>query len=310
MPDESGQVMDILGIGMSMIDSIQVVEGFPVETGVTEVVDSKLTGGGPVPTALCAASRLGSEAGIIDRVGSDWFGELIRHEYREFGVRTDFLQLEPGCRSSFGTVLVRRRDGERHIIFRAGDFTPLNANELPEEALKACRILHLNGRHWPACIDAAKLVKASGGLVSFDGGAHRYEPRFLELLPLIDVLIVAADFAERLSASDDRDQQLAELARWGATVVGITDGASGSWFRTAEGDSFHQSAFPADPVVDTTGCGDVFHGAFLFASNRGESWPDCARFASAAAACNAEALGGRGHLPLLSEVEKRLTELD
>ncbi len=306
MPDGSSQVVDILGIGMSMIDSIQVVNEFPAETGVTEVSDSVLMGGGPVPTALCAASRLGSEVGIIDRVGADWFGELIRHEYRDFGVRTDWLELEPGCRSSFGTVLVRAKDGERHIIFRSGDFTPLSAGELPAEKLRQCRLLHLNGRHWPACIDAARIAQESGGRVSFDGGAHRYDSKFQKLLPLVDILVVAADFAQQLAGTEERDAQLKQLAQWGAAVVGITEGAAGSWFLTGEGQSFHQPAFLSDPVIDTTGCGDVFHGAFLFAANRGDSWEDCARLASAAAACNAGALGGRGHLPTMSEAQSRM----
>ena len=123
---------------------------------------------------------------------------------------------------------------------------------------------------------------------------------------MVDILVVAADFAAKLSGSDDRDEQLKALSKWGASVAGITEGAEGSWFLTGEGERFHQPAFPVDPVIDTTGCGDVFHGAFLFAANRGDSWEDCAALASAAAACNAGALGGRGHLPTISEAERYL----
>ena len=85
----SSPPLEILGLGMSMMDSIQVVDAFPEGTGVTEVFDSAMMGGGPVPTALCAASRLGARAGIIDRVGSDWAGDLIRHDYRVHGVSTE-----------------------------------------------------------------------------------------------------------------------------------------------------------------------------------------------------------------------------
>ena len=88
----------------------------------------------------------------------------------------------------------------------------------------------------------------------------------------------------------------------GAKIAGITDGANGAWFATENGDDvFHQAAFPVS-VVDTTGCGDVFHGAFLFAHSRGWSIRDCARFASAAAALNATALGGRGKIATLGEI--------
>ncbi len=286
-----------------MLDSFQVVDEFPSGAGVTEVTETRFMGGGPVPTALCTAANLGADTGIIDRIGSDWRAELIRDEYESFGVDTRNLVLESGRRSSFGTVLVRRRDGERHIIFHAGDFSILEERELPCNALKRCRFLHLNGRHWPACLAAAEIVRGANGKVSFDGGAHRYDSKFEELLQRTDILIVARHFAEKLSDSTDRGKQLSALSRWNADVVGVTDGAKGSWFSTSEGEEFHQPAFVVDNVVDTTGCGDVFHGAFLFARSRGDDWETCARFASAAAALNATSLGGRGNLATLAHVE-------
>lgn len=302
MPDPGA--CDILGIGMSMLDSFQIVDAFPAAPGVTEVSDNRVAGGGPVPTAVCAAARLGARTGIIDRIGDDWRAEIIRSEYESFGVSTQNLRLEKDRSSTFGTVLVRKHDGERHIIFHPGNFSILTEEELPRNDLRQCRFLHLNGRHWPACVMAAEIVRDAGGKVSFDGGAHRYDPKFLELLPFVDILIVARHFAEQLSASTDHEEQLTALSQWGADIVGITDGEDGSWFAAGEGQRFHQPAIPITPVIDTTGCGDVFHGAFLFARNRGDDWASCARFASAAAALNATALGGRGNLATLPEVEK------
>ncbi len=303
--DDSSK-FDILGIGMSMMDTIQRVEEFPVTTGVTEVSESAIMGGGPVPTALCSAAQLGSRVAILDRVGDDWRGDLIQKDYRRYGVDTRYLQLEEGCTSSLGIVLVRQRDGERHILFQRGNFSELETEELRDELLENCRVLHLNGRHWPACLEAARRVKRSGGITSFDGGAHRYDLKFEPLLKEIDILIVARDFAKRLAESEDHEIQLRELLRRGADIVGITDGVRGSWFQTKSGESFHQCAFPVEPVIDTTGCGDVFHGAFLSAHCRGEDWKSCARFASAAAAINATELGGRGNLASFDEVSRWL----
>ncbi|MEM6280287.1 MAG: PfkB family carbohydrate kinase, partial [Verrucomicrobiota bacterium] len=99
------------------------------------------------------------------------------------------------------------------------------------------------------------------------------------------------------------EEQLEVLASSGAPLVGITDGSEGSWFRTEGAEVFHQPAFPVENLVDTTGCGDVFHGAFLSTVLSGRSWRDCAEFASAAAAISASALGGRGKLPSESEVQ-------
>ena len=294
--------MDILGIGMSMIDTIKVVDEFPTDSGVTEVSKSVTMGGGPVPTALCTAARQGASCGIIDRIGDDWRGRLILEEYETFGVATPFLQLQPDRTSTFGTVLVRKSNGERHVVFHRGDFDELSKEELPAAALSECRILHLNGRHWPACVTAAEIVHDAGGLVSFDGGEHRYDEKFERLLKQVDILIVARDFAERATGSEDRDAQLSSLLSRGATIVGITGGENGSWFLNSEGEGFFQPAFPVDKVIDTTGCGDVFHGAFLAAVARGEDWKTCAKIASATAAIKATALGGRGKLASLEEV--------
>lgn len=298
--------IDLLGLGMSILDSIQIVDTFPSSAGVSRVLGSSMMGGGPVSTALCAASRLGVKTAILDRIGDDWRGERIRADYKKFGVATTFLFDESGKNSSLGTVLVRAGDGERHLLFEEGDFTPLSTPELPHDLLATIPILHLNGRHWPACLDAADIVRESGGLVSFDGGAHRFEPHHLELLPFVDILIVAADYAQRFAGNRSLKDQLEALARWGAKIVGITDGVAGSWFLSQGGERFHQPSFPAGKVVDTTGCGDVFHGAFLFACLQGDSPREAARLASATAAISAGALGGRGHLPTLPEVEELL----
>ena len=297
---------DILGIGMSMLDSIQTVDAFPSDAGVTESSFATLMGGGPVPTALCAASVLGARTAMIDQIGDDWRADLIEQDFKKFGVDCRYLRRQEKRSSSFGSVIVRQVDGERHIVFSRGSFDELSPSQLPVKDLEACSILHLNGRHWDCAREAARLVKGGHGRVSFDGGASRYERRFIPLLAEVDILIVARDFAEQLSNSRDRECQLTALQQWNAELVGITDGANGSWFQPRGEELFHQSAFAISPVVDTTGCGDVFHGAFLYSLSMGNSWKACAAFASAAAACNATALGGRGDLPLLNRVLKML----
>ncbi len=298
---------DIVGIGMSMIDLLQVVEDFPADEGVTEVLESKLLGGGPVPTALVTAATLGSNTAIIDRIGADWRGEQVAMEYQRAGVDLRGLSLEKSRSTTFGSVLVRKRDGRRHVVFSPGDFTPLSTDELPMDLIRSAKVLHLNGRHWPACVDAAKAAREAGVQVSFDGGANRFDEKFLEILPLVDILIVARDFAEKLTDSDDTGDQLGAMITLGPKIAGVTDGANGAWFATEKGeDVFLQAAYPVDQVVDTTGCGDVFHGAFLFGHAQGWSVRECAQLASAAAAANATALGGRGKIATLSEISEIL----
>jgi len=75
----------------------------------------------------------------------------------------------------------------------------------------------------------------------------------------------------------------------------------------SEGQIYRQPAFPVD-AVDTTGCGDVFHGGYLYGLLQAWPLPQTVRFASACAALKTRALGGRTAIPTLSEIEDFLQE--
>ncbi len=303
----SAKAWDIVGLGVSTLDFLQVVENFPSREGILRSEASALQGGGPVSTALVCAKRLGARCAMIDGLGTDWRGDLVFQDYSHHGVETRYLLRRPDTSTTLATVLCRKRDGQRSIVYSPGTAPELSEAELPLEVLGETAFLHLNGRHWPTCIEAARVAKAAGAQVSFDGGADRFKPEHQRLLALTDFLIVAQDYAEKLAGqAGEVDLLLDILLETGAHTVGITAGEKGSWFATSGGERFHQPAYPVT-VVDTTGCGDVFHGAFLFALSQGRTTRDSARFASAAAALNATALGGRGGLPTCAEVDSLIT---
>ncbi len=132
-------------------------------------------------------------------------------------------------------------------------------------------------------------------------------PDFVELLNVTDHLIVSRDFATRLTGVTDPRQAALRLWSNGKSVVVVTVGEAGYWWVDAENfdEPRHQAAFPVD-VVDTTGCGDVFHGAYASALARGLSVPERLRFASAAAAIKATQAGGQAGIPTRIVVEEFL----
>jgi sugar/nucleoside kinase (ribokinase family) len=150
-------------------------------------------------------------------------------------------------------------------------------------------------------VAAAIHAREQGVLVSFDGGAHRYSPQLRELVTLSDICIVARHFAFAFSGQEDIEASAVLLRDCGPKVVVITAGAEGSWVFDHTGSSFHQPAFEMGRVVDTTGAGDAYHGAFLFGLVNNYSLRRCAVFASAVAALNTGSLGGRSALPSLDE---------
>ena len=122
-----------------------------------------------------------------------------------------------------------------------------------------------------------------------------------ELLPLIDHLIVGFDFAREFTGEDE-PQNMARHLGQGRVCGAVTHGENGCWF-AANGAILHQAAFKV-PVVDTTGCGDVFHGAYMAGIARGENIADAMRTASACAALKAKHPGGRTGIPGREMVRK------
>ena len=172
-------------------------------------------------------------------------------------------------------------------------------DEADRTYLSSARYLHLDGNHMGAAITAARWARADGVKVSFD--ANRPRSRLDELLPLVDVLIASERFPPAYTGQEDQVRAGRSLLEMGLEIVVITLGAEGClclW----EDQVIHVPGFQVD-VVDTTGAGDAFHGAFLYGLLQGWELERTAIFANAVAAINCTRLSGRAGLPSLSEVE-------
>lgn len=293
--------LDVIGLGVSTVDMLSLVDHFPSQEEVQQAGAMTVQGGGPVATAMVTLARLGARVTMLDVVGDDWRSRLIRDEFEREGVSTEYLKLAEERTSSLASILVRQSDGARTIVFAPGTAPELAAEDVPRELILSAKILHLNGRHWGACLLACYYAREGQVLVSFDGGAHRYRPQLRELVPLTDICIIARDFAQRYTGQSDLRTAAETLWREGPDLVVITDGTQGSWIYPQTGEAFHQPAFLMPAVVDTTGCGDAYHGAFLFGLARGLSLEETAALASAVAALNSQHLGGRIGLPTLDQ---------
>ncbi len=293
---------DVVGLGVSTIDLLMQVEHLPAEEEILRADGFSVQGGGPVATAIVALARLGARTAMIDAVGDDWRGRLIHDGFAREGVSTELLRLRPGCTSATAVVLVHAGTGKRTIVWSPGTAPELSVDEVPWTAIEQAAYLHVNGRHGDACLQACQYARGHGVQVSFDGGAGRYREETRRLIPLSDVCIVAREFAAQHTGEELAEQAGPALLSAGPAIVAITDGARGSWVFSKNGTRFHQPAFPVR-VVDTTGCGDCYHGAFLSGLIQGLDLPSTARLASAAAALNAQSLGGRQALPTLAQVQ-------
>lgn len=301
---------DIVGIGVSTLDILTIVKDFPSEDSVQQAIDAKFQGGGPVATALVAAAKLGAKVAMIDSLGDDFVGQSILNEFHSYGLVTKHIQITPGMTSAIASVWIREGDGQRAIAYRPGNTPELIDNDLSLEIIKKAKILHLNGRHLQTCLKACKLAKEHGVKISFDGGGGRYRSELDPLIPLIDICIVARDFAEKYTKTTNIQNAAQSFLDQGSELVVITDGDRGSYIFSKQAENFHQPAFRLDKVIDTTGCGDVYHGVFLFCLLSGFTLRESAQQATAAAAINAQCIGGRGNLSTMSEISDFMAYYD
>ena len=298
--------IDVFGLGASTMDIITLVDHFPKGKEVQQALDMVIQGGGPIATAMVTLARLGARAGMIDVVGDDWRGALIREEFQREGVDIGHIQVSQGCVSSTSSILVTKGDGARAIMYSPGSASEVSLTSAHKAAIESAKFLHVNGRHWEACLQAVRWAREAGVRVSFDGGADRYRPALRELVPMTDICITARDFAEKYTGEAELPKAAELIEKSGPSLVVITDGKGGSYVHSRDGKAFHQPAYLFPEVVDTTGCGDSYHGAFLFGLLRGYGLEQTASLASAVAALNSQRLGGRTGLPTHDEVESFL----
>jgi ribokinase len=229
-------------------------------------------------------------------VGGDPEGGWILRGLQDEGVDCRQLQVDPAGTSQLAFIVVEAGSGCRNIFWKRGACRPFSFSSSARQAIAQSRVLLLDGLDEENSIRAARQAREAGVTTLLDGGSLR--PGSTGLLPLIDHLVVSEKFARQFTGQPDPQAALAPLAVHGAAVT-VTAGAGGSW-SLIDGQAFQQPAFPVT-AVDTTGCGDVFHGGYVFGLLQGWPLPQIVRFAAACAALKTRSLGGRTAIAGLDE---------
>jgi sugar/nucleoside kinase (ribokinase family) len=286
----------VVGIGQVTVDQLGVTPHSP-ET-VLELTAFSIQGGGAIGTALATVCALGGQAGYFGRLSDDEFGQIILRGLKEFGVDTTAVLIEPGKISPTALVLVDDRTARRIVRFTKGSTTPLEPGELPRSLLDGAGLLLLDGSTPALQIAAAERARAQGISVLLD--ARDLGSGMGELLGLCDIVIGSERFAAEISHSSDINRSLSELVRMGPRVAVLTLGEEGA-IGLEGGAVVRRGAVEIEPQ-DTTGAGEVFRGAFAYATLQGWPLERALPFANAAAGLNCRHLGGFGGIPSLAEV--------
>ena len=306
----ASRTVDVLGVGYAALDLLCLVERFPEPDTKVPVLAMSRQGGGQVGTALAAVARLGGRAAFIGKFGDDDVGEAAREALAHEGVDCSRAIVVPGMASVFSVVVVEADSGRRTVLSRKDPRAALAPSDVPEAAVAAARAVHLATHEVDGAVAAARHARRTGTLVSLD--AERIRDGVDALVPLVDYLVASREFPRAFTGRADDRAALEALADLGPPVVVQTLGRDGARAFVA-GRHVEAPGFEV-PVVDTTGAGDVFHGAFLLAmldrdagrTPDPEAVVESLRFANAAAALKCRTLGGRAGIPTRAEVEQFL----
>lgn len=266
-------------------------------------------GGGPVPTALVTMARFGRKTAISGVVGDDIGGRFILDGLQRENVNTDHVAVREGFESPTSVIVVEQG---RRTIFEApqGVGFPLSWDDVRELPFDDCDALLLDARKVDVQLEAAERVRSAGGLVVLDCGHPR--DGVDELVTRTDVAIFSHTYPKSLFG-DDYDVErfvrdtVTKLPEGGPAVAGVTLGADGCALASRDEPFFRLPGVRVE-ALDTTGAGDVFHGAFALGIASGRTEADSVRLGSAAAAITCMRFGGRSGIPSRDEVETFLEE--
>lgn len=296
--------IDVVGLGLNAMDYITIVPEFPAPESKVAISEVRLEPGGQVATALVTCRRLGLDVRYIGSVGSDDLGRAQLASLEAEGIPTDHVRVVSGATTQMAIAIIQEGVGERTILWHRDPRLIYPAGELRAEVITDARLLHLDGRDSEAALRAARIARSAGIPVMVDID-KRYDETTERLLETVDYLIAAEEFALGFTASGNaRDAVLGLAKRFPRARVGVTLGARGAIF-VGKGGLVESPAFDV-PVRDTTGAGDVFHGAFIFGVLEGWNLETTTRFAHAAAAMKCREPGARTGIPRLGEIQRFL----
>ena len=297
---------DYVGLGFCSNDHLAVLPFIPMDTKV-KMVSHAILGGGPVANSTAGAATLGMTASFAGTVGDDADGRMILEDFARQGVDTSMVKVRAGATSAIAYLWIEEKTGARSCAWTRSGLDELTADEIDHDTVAAAKVLHLDGHNAAGAIAAAKTAREAGVTVMYDAGTHR--DGMEELLPLADLLICSEEFILKLTGLGDAEEAVRQVyAKYRPKVCGATMGARGSM--CFDGRDFVKCpAFPVEKVVDTTGCGDLFHTGFAVRYLETRDLLECQRFGAAVSAIKCRGLSGRPpSAPTREEVEEFLLE--
>ena len=286
-------------------DYLLNVEKIPSPNSFARLNQHSWQFGGNAATAIVTVGRQGVSAGIIGNVGDDSHGVAQRVDFQRHGVDTSRLIARKGRTTPYVVAISDVETQGRSFL---GLFSENRVGAFPVDELDMDYLLSadylLVDQNNPATQRAARAMLDKGGEVMFDASTHSESQ---EAMVPFSSIYITSEFYYKTRYGEDKDifDCCRDMMARGPHTVIFTLGHEGCAGVGPQGE-FRLPAFPVEKVVDTTGCGDTFHGAYIVGMERGLDAEGCARLASATSAIKCAAIGGRAAQPTADIVEKFL----
>lgn len=303
----------VVCVGHAAYDILFPLDTLPPKDTKAMISVSYESAGGPAYNAAALIAKWGLPCALAAVVGRDPYGDRALADLRALGADVSLVRRDPDAPTPLSVVLSAADDGSRTIVTRKAPMAPLDGAAVLAALPFAPACILADGHESEA---AAALAQAFPDLpFVLDAGSPR--PGVERLVPLATHCIVSERYAASLLgasklADDAVDAALdllcaaarraTELGRRGAGLCAVTLGRRGCRYRVGGGSAESLAAFTV-PVVDSTGAGDIFHGAAAYALALGKDGRAALTLASAAAAISVGRRGGFASIPELSEAE-------
>jgi sugar/nucleoside kinase (ribokinase family) len=293
---------DLVGVGLNATDTLIKVAHFPAYGGKVPIEAEILSPGGQVASALTAVAKLGKRVKYIGTVGDDERGRIQLESLRETGINLDDVEVRENCPNQMAYIVIDESTGERTVFWSRAHCLALDPAHITPEKIGRARMLHIDGHDTPAVEKAARVARDLRIPVSVD--VDTIYPGFDRVLGFVDYLVASSEFPVRWTKESDPFRALELIQNeYRMPVAAMTLGAHGALARVMESAAarfVYSPGFVVD-CVDTTGAGDVFHGAFCYSVLEGMPIEDTLEFSNAMAALNCTQLGARGGIGTLGE---------
>lgn len=296
--------MKVLCIGHATYDITIPVDNFPLENTKVRVQERVECGGGPASNAAYLLGKWGVDTSFAGIVGNDYFGKQIRDEFRKVNVNIDYLEFSNVYQTPYSMIIANKENGSRTVLSYHNNslkMSDIDININPD-------IILIDGQE--AEISRKTIENNPKAISIIDAGRDKLE--IIELCKIVDYIICSKSFAEKVSNvtiidNSTLDSCLNTLNNLFKGKVIVTLGEDGCAYKD---DTLKIIPSYKTKAVDTTGAGDIFHGAFIYAISNNWDLDKALKFSNIAGAMSSTKVGGRNSIFELKEMEKVLNELE